>query len=320
MRALLANRPGPLHEVLEPAELPTPEPAAGEVLVRMLLATVNPSDSVTVSGAYASRTTFPLVPGFEGVGRVVRLGDGVDEQLLGARVLPIGTAGGWAEYKVCGASWCVPVPDALPDESACLAYVNPMTAWLMVQHFATPRVRSVAVTAATSTIGAHLAQLLAERGVRPVAVVRGTPGSGLAEPGLWAGTVSTAEPDWPEQLRALAPGGLDVVFDAVGGPQGEVLVDALAGGGVLVHYGLLSGVPLPTSCFDHRHGTRVEMFRLRDVVHATPHDQLPSLFAPVLDRLAQGLLRSPVGARTDLAGLPAVLAHPVRGKVLVRIG
>jgi len=68
--AVVAERPGPLTDVLRlhtapPVDDPLGE---GEVLVRMLASTVNPSDAVTVSGAYGSRTVFPFVPGFEGVG------------------------------------------------------------------------------------------------------------------------------------------------------------------------------------------------------------------------------------------------------------
>src|SRR5690625_6718234 len=70
-----------------------------EVSVRMIAAAVNPSDAVTVSGAYASRITFPFVPGFEGVGVIERAGPGVPEQMIGRRVLPIGSAGCWAERK-----------------------------------------------------------------------------------------------------------------------------------------------------------------------------------------------------------------------------
>ena len=66
--------------------------APHEVSVRMIAAAVNPSDAVTVSGAYASRTTFPFVPGFEGVGVIERAGPGVPEQMIGRRVLPIGSA------------------------------------------------------------------------------------------------------------------------------------------------------------------------------------------------------------------------------------
>ncbi|MDN6242154.1 alcohol dehydrogenase catalytic domain-containing protein, partial [Corynebacterium variabile] len=68
MKIAVADRPGPLAEVVRIREVPEPgEPAPGQVRVRMTATTVNPSDAVTVSGAYMSRTTFPMIPGFGGV-------------------------------------------------------------------------------------------------------------------------------------------------------------------------------------------------------------------------------------------------------------
>lgn len=316
IQAVVAERPGPLGEVLSLKELPDPgELAPGEVQVRMLAAAVNPSDAVTVSGAYASRTSFPLVPGFEGVGVVERVGPGVDAGMIGRRVLPLGSAGCWAQVKRVDASWCIPVADGISDEAACFAYVNPLTAWLMVERFCSGGVRHVAITAATSTIAGHLAELLAERGIAPIGLVRGTPGRSVAEPSLWHGT---ADPAWPGRLRAASGGGLDVVLDCVGGRQGVALMRQMAPGGVLVHYGLLSGHPLPAECFDGRDGTRVEMLRLRDAVHPRHRDDLPALFQPVFGRMRSGTLLTRPTRRVPLSALPESLrSGDLTGKVLV---
>ncbi|MFE7234761.1 alcohol dehydrogenase catalytic domain-containing protein [Streptomyces sp. NPDC001231] len=85
-----------------------------------------------------------MVPGFEGVGVIDAAGPGVPAAAVGRRVLPLGSAGAWQQYKRLDCSGCVPVPDDLPDEVACFAYIY--------------------------------------RGVAPVGVVRGTPGRTVAEP------------------------------------------------------------------------------------------------------------------------------------------
>ncbi|MFC8710659.1 zinc-dependent alcohol dehydrogenase family protein [Streptomyces sp. NPDC057197] len=214
----------------------------------MVASTVNPSDAVTVSGAYGSRTTFPLVPGFEGVGVIEAAGPGVPPGAVGLRVLPLGSAGAWQQYKRLAYPWCVPVPDDLPDEVACFAYVNPLTAVTMVERFCGPGVRHVVVTAATSAIGGQLAELLAGRGITPVGVVRGTPGRTVAEPSRWRAVIASDGPGWRERLRAeTGPGGADVVLDCVGGDVGGAVHALTARAGVFVHYGLLSGTPLPAS-------------------------------------------------------------------------
>ncbi|MEY8565756.1 zinc-dependent alcohol dehydrogenase family protein [Corynebacteriaceae bacterium 7-707] len=327
MRAAVADRPGPLADVVSVRTVPDPgPPGPAELTLRMTATTANPSDAVTVSGAYPSRTTFPLIPGFEGVGVVEDAGPDVPAPtrgLIGRRVLPLGGPGCWQQRRTVDHTWCVPVPDDLDDRTACFSYINPLTASLMVARHCTDA-RSVLVTAATSAIAGHLAELLTElHGLWPVGLVRGTPGHEVADPSRWEQVVSTADPDWRAQLRTAVPGGPDVILDCVGGPLGTDLVDALAPGGTLVLYGLLSGEPLPPECSDGRRGTRVDMFRLRDTVHSVPRVDLPDLFGPVFSLQRRGLLHTPVAVRTGLDGLPGVLGQSGvgggigRGKILV---
>ncbi len=326
MLAVVAGAPGRLGEVLSLREIEGPgAPAAGEVVVRMLASTVNPSDAVTVSGAYGSRTSFPLVPGFEGVGVIDSVGPGVPADAVGRRVLPLGSAGNWQRYKRLGHSWCVPVPDDLPDEVACFAYVNPLTATLMVERFCPPGTRNVVVTAAASAIGGHLAELLADRGVRPVGVIRGTPGRGVAAPDRWREVIRTDDAGWRDRLRAaVGPRGAETAFDCVGGGTGGDVYALTSAGGTFVHFGLLSGTPLPAGRLGGPGGARVELFRLRDTVHGDEGRDLPALFAPVFEHVRHGRLRTAVGARVGLTGLPGHLRNPAgpphrTGKILVDV-
>src|SRR5699024_12754647 len=86
VKTIVAQRPGKLSEVLTQREITRSQPLGeGQIDVRMTASTVNPSDVVTVSGAYASRTEFPFVPGFEGVGVIERVGPGVPSNAIGER-------------------------------------------------------------------------------------------------------------------------------------------------------------------------------------------------------------------------------------------
>lgn len=323
MRAAVAQSPGPLDEVVV-QDVPAPgPPGAGEVLVRMTATTVNPSDAVTVSGAYPSRTTFPFVPGFEGIGKVEQVGGGVDGTAFapGQRVLPLGGSGCWQQLHTVDADWCVPVPDDLPDDVACFSYINPLTAAMMVRRYCTGA-RTVVVTAASSSIAAHLAELLTElTPVRPVGLVRGAPV--VADPSRWRGVVSTAQDDWRAQLRAaVGSDGADVVLDCIGGSPGLDLMEVLAPEGTLVLYGLLSGEPLHAECFSRSDGRTVDMFRLRDTIHSVlPRDEsLADLFRPVFDLQRRGLLCTEVSRRVGLSELPEVLAggeEHSHGKLLI---
>lgn len=314
--AAVADSPGRLADVVTVRDVGgPPAPGAGGVVVRMLASSLNPSDEVTVSGAYGSRTSFPMVPGFEGVGVIECVGRGVPAGAVGRRVLPLGSAGNWQQYKRLDHSWCVPVPDEIPDEVACFAYVNPLTATLMAERFCGPEVRSVVITAAGSAIGGHLRELLADRGIHPVGVVRGTSKRTVADPSGWRAVVPTSDPEWREQLRAaVGPRGIDVAFDCVGGSVGGDVFALTAAHGRFVHYGLLSGTPIPASCFTMNGGARVELFRLRDAVHKTGRQPLSGLFAPVFENLRRGRLRTTVGTRVGLSELVGHLTGPESGR------
>ena len=119
MKAVQMTGFGEPAEVLRVEELETPQPAPGEVRVRMLASPVNPSDVMTLRGTYGRRPSLPFTPGYEGVGVVEESGGG----LLGAlrrnkRVAVLNSiTGNWAEQAVVSVRQVVPVPDSLVDST-----------------------------------------------------------------------------------------------------------------------------------------------------------------------------------------------------------
>jgi hypothetical protein len=151
-------------------------------------------------------------------------------------------------------------------------------------------VQSALVDAVTTTIAGHLKTLLEHRGIETVTVGR-----------TW-GTVGVDKQ-------------FDVAFDCVGGEMGRRVARAVKPDGVVVHYGLLSGEPLRET------GRRVEMFWLRDVVHACPRSELLELFSDVFAQLRAGRLCSRVAWEVHLRDMPAALREyqPREGKLLIKI-
>ncbi|MGH4030294.1 zinc-dependent alcohol dehydrogenase family protein [Actinomycetota bacterium Odt1-20B] len=309
---------GPAADVVTTERYAPERPGPGQVAVRMLLAGVNPSDLVTISGAYASRTTLPFVPGFEGVGVVEETGPGVAEVTAGQRVLPLGSAGAWQEVKVTESRWCFPVRAGLDDTQAATAYINPLTAHLMIRQKVRPAPGAVvAVNAAASAIGRTLLRLLTRAGARPVAVVR-HPRSlpqldGVVDP---SAIVCTADGPAGAALRDLTAGrGADAVLDAVGGPDGADLCRALRPGGTLVHYGLLSGRPLPHDLWTERPDVRVVLFRLRDWVHTADRGRVAAALDKVYDLVLDGTAATPVAGTYPLSVVrEALLADGAAGR------
>lgn len=305
MLRIVAHRFGAPAEVLTCEAAPPVAPAPSGVVVNMVASAINPSDLVSVSGAYSFRIPLPFVPGFEGVGVIDAVGAGASSLGIGQRVLPLGSAGGWQSCKALPAEWCIEVPDDLTDEQAATSYVNPLTARLMLQAMAPPPGALIAVNAANSAIGRILLRQLHAKGVRSLAIIRSRDAKALLANEPVHEAILADEP--------LPP--LDGGFDAVGGAYGAAIAQAIRPGGALLHYGLLSGVPLPAGL-----GTVVRPFWLRNWVHAVSRAELRAAMADVFDDIRSGLAATTVEARYPLSEVRAALAHHARanrrGKIL----
>ncbi|OJJ76666.1 hypothetical protein ASPBRDRAFT_62782 [Aspergillus brasiliensis CBS 101740] len=317
---------GPPREMVigEFCDPPIP-PGPGQVLVRMILASINPSDLIPITGAYGTRTSLPFVPGFEGVGVIEAVGTGVSELKVGDRVLPLGSAGAWQTWKLTEERWCFPVPTDLTDQQAATAYINPLTAWMMTNKYAPTPPAPVVVNAATSAIGQMIIRMLNRLGVRPIALTR--------RPEVidhWMGTsevtavICSSDGGLRRKIHELTGGqGLAVAYDAVGGSEGNDLAHSLARGGTLVHYGLLSGTPLSGLLYRECPNVQIVLFRLRDWVHTVERREIRSALDNVFGLVREGIAYSKIACVFPLSSFQDALdyeAAPERkGKVLLSI-
>lgn len=174
-----ASRDGAAIDRLEPyldyGSLPVPKPGPGQVLVKVRMASVNPSDLYFIKGEYGQKRVKGAAAGFEGVGDVVG-GHGLYARWLkGKRVAFVGGvsgSGAWAEYIVVSAATCVVVKAAMRDEDAAGHVVNPVTAWTMFDIVKKSGANSFVFTAAFSQLGKLMAGLAHDNGFKMIAVIR----------------------------------------------------------------------------------------------------------------------------------------------------
>ncbi|MFE6844834.1 medium chain dehydrogenase/reductase family protein [Streptomyces sp. NPDC057686] len=223
-------------EGLELHRRPVPVPAAGQVVVAMEATGVSFAEQQMRRGRYYDQPAFPFVPGYDLVGTVLAVGTGVGSGLLGRRVAALTKTGGWASHIALDAADVVEVPDGVSAVEAETAVVNGITAWQMLHRKARVRAgQTVLVHGANGGVGSILVQLALAAGARVIGTAStrhhdALRALGVAPVDYRSGTV-------PARVRALAPGGVDAVFDHVGG---EGIVDSwrlLAPGGTLVSYG-----------------------------------------------------------------------------------
>ena len=117
MRAIEIAAPGG-PEVLRPTERPVPQPAKGEVLIKVAAAGVNGPDIMQRKGLYPAPAGASDLPGLEVAGEVVAAGEGARDWPLGAQVCALTNGGGYAEYCVADEAQCLPIPKGVPLRDA----------------------------------------------------------------------------------------------------------------------------------------------------------------------------------------------------------
>lgn len=236
MEIVLTDRGGP--EKLRITDVDAPAPAKGEVRVRVLASGVSFAEVQMLSHRYPRQPKYPFVPGYDLVGEVTSVGQGVTTVAVGDRVAALLVTGAWRTHVVVRADRVVPVPDSLDTGEAAAATMNGVTAWQMVHEVAHVRPgQTVLVHGASGGVGTLLVQLAVAAGARVLGTA--SPAKHDAVRALGAEPINYRE-DVPSAVRSLAPAGVDAVFDHLGGDSLTQSYALLADGGILVNYGSAS--------------------------------------------------------------------------------
>lgn len=214
---------GPANEAF--LDVPVPVPGADQLLVRVRAAGVNPGDWKVREGSYG--IDGPAVLGREVAGTVEQVGPGVEGFAIGDEVFggTPGMVGGWAERALVIASFAAHRPAAVSPEDAATLPVAAGTAFDALTGLDLPRGATLLVNGAGGGVGVAAVQLGVARGLTVV---------GTASPGKHAllagfGAIPVAYGDGVvERVRAAAPGGIDAVFDLVGGDSLRAVAELVA--------------------------------------------------------------------------------------------
>ncbi|MFI6761736.1 medium chain dehydrogenase/reductase family protein [Micromonospora sp. NPDC050417] len=214
---------------------PIPAPATGQLVIRMEATGVSFAEQQMRRGRYYDQPSFPFVPGYDLVGVVQTIGAGVDPALRGQRVAALTKVGGWASHVVVDAAYAVPVPAGLDPAEAETVVVNGITAWQMLHRKARVLAgQTILVHGANGGVGSTLVQLARLAGAQVIGTASPRHHDMLRDLGV---TPIDYHADVPAAVRALAPGGVDAVFDHLGTRSVPESWRLLAPGGTLVAYG-----------------------------------------------------------------------------------
>ncbi len=318
---------GPPETAVRLVARPEPgEPGADEVVVAADLAPINPSDLLNIQGLYgAKRPKLPLIPGGEGVGRIVQRGAGVTQLNVGDRVLLPGP-GTWRERFRVPARSLIALPEGVDPQQLAMLRVNPPTAFLLLHDFVPPQAGHwVIQNAANSGVGHCLIRLARDAGLKTVNVVR-RPELVAPLQAFGADIVLVDGPDLRRRVReAIGNGTLRLAIDAVGGTATERLARCVDDDGIVVNYGALSGEPCRVDTRDtvFRNVT-LRGFWLVRWYAVTPPEVVAATYRTLAAKVAEGTLTVDVEAVYPFREIGQALAHAARpgrsGKVLLRFG
>ncbi|WP_329428157.1 zinc-binding dehydrogenase [Streptosporangium sp. NBC_01495] len=232
-------------EVLVPGEAPEPVAGPGQVVVDVSVAGITFVETQIRRGVdkWHDRPELPYVPGATVAGRVSSLGENVDPDWSGRRVIAgTGESGGFAERAVAAVEDLIPVPEGLGLPEAVALHTDGSTALGLVEGARIRPGEWVLVEAAGGGVGSLLVQLAQAAGARVVGAARGARKLELARDLGAEVAVDYSDPDWTSRVREATGGaGPDVVFDGVGGEIGRAAFEVTADGGRFSVHGASSG-------------------------------------------------------------------------------
>jgi NADPH2:quinone reductase len=301
-------------EVLRLAELATPTPGEGEVLIEVSRAGVNFADTHARTNSYVRKAALPLVPGVEVAG--VRAD-------TGERVVALLDSGGYAERALAREEHVFPIPDGVEDGTALALLIQGTTAWHLYR--TAGRVQegeSVVVHSAAGGVGSLAVQLGHALDAGRVIATASSAEKREFALSLGADVAVDSAPEGLAQRLVQANGGrpVDVVFDMAGGESFARSYEALAHFGRLVVCGIASQEPNEVSTGSLlRHSRAVVGFYLFHCLERPPMfaDALSDLFA----RAAEGKLTVVVGGTYALEDAPQahvdLRSRRTSGKLLI---
>ncbi|MCL4145047.1 UNVERIFIED_CONTAM: hypothetical protein GTU68_015962 [Idotea baltica] len=251
MKAILSKEVGgPDTLVLE--EIDAPVAGKGQVLVNVKACGVNFPDVLIIQDMYQFKPPRPFSPGGEVAGTVAALGEGVTHVKVGDRVLASTGNGGMAEQVVAAAHGVTPIPDEMPFEEAAAFILTYGTSYYALKERADPKPgEKLLVLGAAGGVGLAAVELGKAMGLEVIAAASSQEKIDLCmEKGADKGFIyakgdldRAAQKEFSGQIKEISGGGVDIIYDAVGGAYAEPAVRAMNWEGRFLVIGFPAGIP-----------------------------------------------------------------------------
>ena len=236
-RVVVTQYGGP--EVITTFEEDTPTPRAGEVRVKVLAAGVGLPDVLAREGVHPETPHVPYTPGWDLVGTIDQLGEGVTGFELRQTVAAMPIHGCYAQYLCLASRKLVPVPVGLDPAEAVALVLNYITAYQMLHRSVKARAgQRMLIHGASGGVGSAMLQLAKLAGVEMYGTCSAQGAAVVRE--LGGIPIDYKNADFVNEVHRLTGDGVEAVFDGIGGDNLWRSRDALRAGGRVVIYGFQS--------------------------------------------------------------------------------
>ncbi len=322
MKAVLCRQHG-LPGTLELAELPSPEPGPGQVVITTKAAGVNFPDTLIIQNKYQFKPPLPFSPGGEMAGIVKAVGSDVKGFTVGQKVIAFTGWGAFAEEVVADAIRLIPIPDGVPFDIAASFVMTYGTSYHALKDRAKlASGESLLVLGAAGGVGLAAVELGKAMGARVIAAASSDEKLAVCREHGADDTINYRTEDLRERIKALTDGqGVDVIYDPVGGGYSEPALRGMAWGGRFLVVGFANGeipkIPLNLTLLK---GCSIVGVFWGEFVRREPEANAAEL-TELVGMMKNGTIRPLISARYPLAeagkALEAVMERRVTGKVVL---
>ena len=246
MHAWLCNNPVGI-DALTWTELPTPQPGAGEVLLKIHAASLNFPDLLIVQNKYQIKPALPFVPGSEYAGVVEAVGQGVSHLKIGQAVACLSGTGGFATHTLAQAALCMPLPPGFPlVDAAAFIMIYATSHHALLDRAQLKAGETVLVLGAAGGVGTSAIQIAKACGARVIAAASSADKCALCISIGADASINYSSENLREAVKTLTNGkGPDVIYDPVGGDYTEPAFRSIAWRGRYLVVGFAAG-PIPS--------------------------------------------------------------------------
>lgn len=304
-------------------ELPTPAPAAGEVLIQIKAASLNFPDTLIVQNKYQIKPPLPFVPGSEYAGVVQAVGAGVTHLLVGQNVACLSGTGGFGTHTIAPAALCMPLPTGFSYvDAAAFIMIYATSHHALVDRAQLKAGETVLVLGAAGGVGTAAIQIAKACGAKVIAAASSDEKCALCTSIGADATINYSTQDLRASLKTLTDGkGPDVIYDPVGGDYTEPAFRSIAWRGRYLVVGFAAG-PIPALPFNLMllKGASVVGVFWGDFAKREPKANA-AMMAELAAWYAKGTIKPVIDSTMPMSELKSAFAHmnsrAVKGKLVL---